>query len=97
MAKIKYIRRKITFGDNDQQDLWPQIKEAFEKPKFKWRSIKGISEETGIPVGLIEAVIVENEDEIVESRIPSKNGRELFTTRKHYKETNSIFYRLSET
>lgn len=96
MTKVKYIRRRVAIKDDDQQNLWPRIKEAFESPKFKWRTIKGISEETGISVGLIEAIIVEKEDEIIQSRIPSIDGRDLFTTREHYKESNSFLYRFSE-
>lgn len=96
MTKTKYIRRRIAIQDEDQKDLWPKIRKAFENPKFKWRTIKGILDETGISVGLIEAIIVENEDELIQSRIPSDDGRDLFTTREHYKESNSFLYRFSE-
>lgn len=97
MVKDYNHRSKIIFENKDQQYLWLTIKNAIENPKFKWRTVKGLSEETGLPVGIVETLLVENEDDIIQSRIPSRNGRDLFTTRKHYRETNSFFQRFSES
>jgi hypothetical protein len=65
---------------------WAKIKEALENPKFKWRTIEGITKDTGIDKALVVGIISKHEDDIVKSSIPSKMGEGLFTTRNRYKE-----------
>jgi hypothetical protein len=73
-----------------------QVVRALENPKYDWRTIDGISQETGIDphqVGLILAFLPKVVD-VVQSSVPDKKGRALFTTRKHLNKTQSFANRI---
>lgn len=69
---------------------------ALEKKDFKWRTIEGLAKELGLPRGTImtELDALIDEGVAMRSTVPSKNGEELFTTRKHYAEFASPVERL---
>lgn len=67
---------------------------ALENPKYKWRTIKGISREVGIDPLNVHVVIEELGERVVKSNLVSLNGDELFTTRGHLKQKDSIISRI---
>lgn len=72
-----------------------RIEEAFENPKYNWRTIRGVSKETGLSGEVIAIYITRHGDRIVKSLIRNSKGETLYTTRKKYKEKTNIFTRLS--
>jgi len=69
---------------------------ALENPKWDWRSIDGISEETGIDQHQVASILtlLPNMVDIVQSSVPDKQGRPLFTTRNHYNKRQNIANRI---
>lgn len=74
--------------------LWAVIKSALENPAYKWRTIEGVSAEIGLPESIVSANVNSHVEQVVKSSIPSKDGSDLFTTRKHYREKSSIIERV---
>jgi hypothetical protein len=70
-----------------------QIVRALENPKYDWRTVDGISEETGIEPSKVASFLNPN-PMVVQSSVPDKSGRPLFTTRKHYNERQNIANRI---
>lgn len=70
------------------------VLEALSKPEFKWRTIEGISKETGLKSELVLKAIAEAADQIVKSPTPSEKVVDLYTTRKHFRENATISERL---
>lgn len=66
---------------------------ALENPKYDWRTIGGISEETGIDPVQVSLILNSNSD-VVQSSVPDKSHRLLFTTRNHYNERQNIANRI---
>jgi hypothetical protein len=63
---------------------------ALGETKYKWRTISGISKETGISAEKIQEIITSNPEHIIQSSALSPEGEALFTTReKHQKETST--------
>ncbi|PMU11716.1 MULTISPECIES: hypothetical protein [unclassified Pseudomonas] len=63
---------------------------ALNETKYKWRTISGISRETGVSGEKIEEIITNNSDQIVQSSALTPKGEALYTTReKHHKETST--------
>ncbi len=69
---------------------------ALENPKWDWRTIGGISEETGIDAHQVALILtfLPNMVDIVQSSVPDKQGRPLFTTRNHYNKRQNIANRI---
>lgn len=69
---------------------------ALENPKYDWRTIEGIAEETGIDRDQVSLILqrIWSLGNVVESSVPDKKGRPLFTTRKHYYERQTVINRV---
>jgi hypothetical protein len=70
---------------------------ALENPKYNWRTIEGISEETGIDAHQVALIIqfLPNKVDLVQSS--DRSGRQLFTTRNHYNRTQNVLNRILST
>lgn len=69
---------------------------ALENPKWDWRTIDGISEDTGIDPHQVALILtfLPNVVDIVQSSVPDKRGRALFTTRNHYNQRQNVANRI---
>lgn len=76
------------------QDQTRIVLDALAKPEFKWRSVAGIVKETGLPQELVLQALKEAADQVVRSSVPSTDGQELYTTRKHFSENTSLAAKL---
>jgi hypothetical protein len=56
---------------------------ALEDPRYEWRTVEGLAEETGLPTDNLRKIVEDLNGEIVRSSIPDESGRALYTTRKH--------------
>ena len=63
---------------------------ALEDSRYDWRSVDGVSEQTGIPATQVREALENQMPEIVRSSVPDELGRALYTTRKHYRQTHGI-------
>jgi hypothetical protein len=72
---------------------------ALENPNYNWRTIEGISEETGIDPNQVAIILkfLPNVMDVVQSSAPDKLGRPLFTTRNHYDKKQNILNRILST
>ncbi len=73
-----------------------KVVRALENPKYDWRTIDGISEETGIDPHQVALILrfLPNLVDVVQSSVPDKLGRALFTTRNHYNERQNLANRI---
>jgi len=56
------------------------VMKALENPEYSWRTARGIAEETGLDAQTVQDIIQALGKEIVQSKVPSEDGEELFTT-----------------
>ncbi len=71
-----------------------QILSALANPSYSWRTVDGISRDTGLnPIRVLQ-IIEGMPDLVLKSRIPDAQGRALYTTRDHYRKTHSSLERL---
>lgn len=66
---------------------------ALENPNYDWRTIDGIAKDTKLSPEKVLDIIKTLENVIVRSSIPDEKERPIYTTRKHYRETHSLFNR----
>lgn len=67
---------------------------ALETPDYDWRTVEGISAETGLGQAEVAQILSLLSDEVVQSSVPNKKGQALFTTRRHYYSSRSFAQRL---
>lgn len=75
-------------------DEWEQIREALEDPHYKWRTIEGIANDTGIALSTVIESLAAHDDLVFRSSIPTKEGQDLFTTKERYRKTSTVWDRL---
>jgi hypothetical protein len=64
---------------------------ALENPRYKWRTIPGISKETGVPRDQVLEILTRFSEYIVKSAVMSKAGEDLYSLRsKFIREESSI-------
>jgi hypothetical protein len=67
---------------------------ALEDPNYEWRTVEGVVEQTGLPAPSVRRILEELNGEIIRSSIPDESGRNLYTTRKHYRQTQGLGTRI---
>ena len=67
---------------------------ALEDPRHDWRTVEGVAEQTGVTTSIVREILKESEHEIVRSSVPDESGQSLYTTRKHYRQTNGLGTRI---
>ena len=68
-----------------------KVVSALENPKWDWRTIGGISEETGIEPSEVSSILKVLPNVV---QTADKSGRPLFTTRNHYDKRQNIANRI---
>jgi hypothetical protein len=81
--------RKVTYEWRE----WPKVQTALENEKYKWRTIEGIVKETGLDAVTVVGSLSANASVVIKSTISDKDGRDLFTTKEHYREKSSLWER----
>ena len=79
---------------SDPSTAASRIMRALEDPRWDWRTVDGISRETGIPPAEIRGFLSDSGRSVVRSVARDPQGRPLFTTRKRYREGHSLLERL---
>ncbi len=78
-----------------------KILAALSSSNYTWRTVEGVSKETGVAPHQVVQIIESMPDKVIRSRIPDPQGRTLYTSREHYKETHSplqrLFYQIRST
>jgi hypothetical protein len=67
---------------------------ALENEDYDWRTLDGLSNETGLTPSEVQEVLYNLQGAVIQSSIPDKQGRALFTTRSHYKKNQSVGNRI---
>lgn len=79
-------------------NLSPEVREAVLKalasPKFRWRTVAGVAQETGLEQEIVQRAISEVDDRVVRSSVKSADGRDLYTTRENFRESASLSEKL---
>jgi hypothetical protein len=75
----------------------PELITALEDKRHKWRTVRGLSKELGVPELEIEDRLrrLINQEIVITSSVPDRDGNTLYTTRKHFKENSSVLQKLS--
>ena len=47
---------------------------ALESDKYKWRTVRGVAKETNLDIGIVENVLLKEQDKIVRSSVLSPRG-----------------------
>jgi hypothetical protein len=71
-----------------------QVVRALENPKYDWRTIDGVSKETGIDPPQVSLILKSLPKIIDVVQSSDKSGRLLFTTRNHYNKRQNVANRL---
>jgi len=61
-----------------------QVIMALENPNYDWRTIEGVSKETHLSLKEVQEILRKLGRQVIQSSIPDKRGRPLYTTREHY-------------
>lgn len=70
------------------------VTQALESPEYDWRTVDGISADTGLDRDTISNLLQEMGNELIKSSVPDNKGRSLYTTRKHYKKSQPLWNRI---
>jgi hypothetical protein len=62
-----------------------KLQEAFRNPKYTWRTLRGISKETGISQQAIRRYVMTHGDEIIKSSSNNSQGEQLYAAREIYR------------
>jgi hypothetical protein len=76
------------------KDLSKAVINSLENSKFKWRTIDGISAETGLPPDVVRTVINLEKENIIQSSTPTEDGKDVFTTMAHYSRNASTLSKI---
>lgn len=66
---------------------------ALENPNYEWRTIDGISKETGLSPERVKEILTATAEQIIHSSVPDEQGRPLYTTRRHYRNKTGLLKR----
>jgi hypothetical protein len=67
---------------------------ALENPKYKWRTIAGISKETNVPPEQVMDIVTRFKEYIAKSSVQSQAGEDLYTLRSKFIREESSFRKL---
>ena len=62
---------------------------SLENENFKWRTIDGISKETGLEPQVIHQIISQDNENIIQLSSVTEDGKSLFTTREKFSKKAS--------
>ena len=72
-----------------------KLRAAFENPKYKWRTIKGVAKETGLSRESVKTYVTDHGEYIVRSSVRNTKGEQLFASRQVYRNKAGIFRRIT--
>ena len=79
---------------NPNLDRRNTVVRALEDPNYEWRTVEGVAEQTGLEETNVRETLEELNGEIIRSSSPDESGRNLYTTRRHYRETQGLGTRI---
>lgn len=89
---------ELATGNNGNAQLddttMRRVIDALEDPRYDWRTVEGVAEQIGVDPSTVRAILKRSEDKIVRSSVPDESGRSLYTTRRHYRQTNGLGTRI---
>ena len=62
------------------------VLKALNNPKYKWRTVPGIAEETSLDPETVTRALEKSRDQVVRSSRYTSDGRELYTARVRFRE-----------
>ena len=68
-----------TANEETDHEKWKQVLDALSNPQWDFRTISGISKETGLPDQEVDAIINKHREQIRKSIARDNDGKELFT------------------
>lgn len=70
------------------------LEEAFRNPEYVWRTLRGVSEETGVDLEVVQEYVVAHGHEIIKSSATNQKGEQLYTAREVYRNKENPVRRL---
>ncbi len=79
---------KTTEGGPSFAEKSQAVLQALNAPKYDWRTVRGISLETGLDAAEVIDILAQlsEDDQVVKSNVPSKEGVDLYTARQRFRE-----------
>lgn len=74
----------------EHDDVVKAVIQALENPRFNWRTIQGISEETSLSRDVVIEALSRVAEIIVKSPGAADDGSDLFTTRDHFRKEGGV-------
>ena len=73
-----------------------RVLSALNSPQYEWRTVDGIAKEAGIEVAEVMSILRQLADQnlVVKSALPSKEGLDLYTSREKFHERASVAEKL---
>jgi hypothetical protein len=72
----------------EKKEALQRITRAIADSKFRWRTLRGIAKDSGVPVPQVSELL-ERSDAFIRARTANKSGQPLYTTKdKHRTETS---------
>jgi predicted ArsR family transcriptional regulator len=89
------MQEQINSGNQySPADLRKKIIGALEDSRYEWRTTEGVAKEVGITPAQVRETLEDLKEEIVRSSVPDESGRDLYTTRRHYRQTHGLGSRI---
>jgi hypothetical protein len=86
--------KKPFLNANEKGNVVHVVVDALENPKYKWRTVAGVSSDAGVEPLVVYRVIEKLGAQVVKSSVASTTGDELFTTRRHLRQKESLLSRV---
>lgn len=101
-TKRTTIAKRASHNDNESSinSTKQRIIKALENPKYKWRTVSGVSKEISLPTNIVLSELnnLKELGIVVQSSKLDFNGRYIYTTRKRYNKrfANRLFSALTD-
>jgi len=80
----------VAFGEGEAAI----IRAAIESSEYKWRTVRGLAHETGLPEETVLSKLNGYPEVFLRSTVQAEDGRDLYSTRKHYRRKTSFISKL---
>jgi len=95
---MTYVWKPVPL-DKIPKETTDKVVAALENSKYDWRTIEGVTRETGLSFNDVFSVLkkLDLEGKLVQARNPDEKGRDLFTTREYYNKTRSLIDKIKSS
>ena len=79
---------------SDRTTGWERVRMALEDPRWDFRTVESIGQETGLEVASVRNLLDQHKSDVRGPMLPDRDGRELFTSRSRPRGWREIVHTL---